>query len=128
MTDNEPKRPYYQPKPRAENVEPQPPADQPTIGSQPTVGSQPTMGSQRTVQAPQPTQAAGTPPTRSENVPTRSVSATPPASGWGQTANPAPPPPPPVNPPPVRRSAPQGKAPRRKLTSYSVLKVLFFVG
>ena len=129
MTNNEPKRPYYQPRQRADEsrAEPQPPADQPTSGQQPIPGSQPTVGSQRTVQAPQPTQAAGTPPTRSGSAPAR-TSSTPSSSGWGQAGYQAPQPPPPANPPPAQRAAPQKKAPRRKVTSYNVLKVLFFVG
>jgi len=122
MTDQEPKRPYYQPKPRAENTEPQPPEDQPTTSSQPTVGSQ------RTVPAPQPTQVAGTPPIRSGAGPARPPSSSPPSSGWNQSGHQAPPPPPPANPPLARRATPQSQAPRRKLTSYGVLKILFFVG
>ncbi len=125
MTDNEPKRPYYKPQPPAEN---EPPADQPTIGSQPTVGSQ------RTVQSPQPTQAAGTPPPSGGTPPTRSgvnaprTPANPAASGWGQSGRQAPPPPPPANPPAAPRTTVPKKAPRRRLNSYTALKVLFFVG
>ncbi len=123
MTDNEPKRPYYQPKPRADEslTPPQPPAEQPPAGSQPTVGSQ------RTVQAPQPTQAAGTPPPSRRSGDGTARPSSPTSSGWGQSGYQAPPPPP-VSAPPARRSARPGKAPRRKLTSYNVLKITFFAG
>ncbi len=176
MTDNESKRPYYQPKPRPDESEAQPPADQPTVSAQPTigaqpaggtqlagqppalgqqpaidaqptVGAQPTVSSQRTVPAAQPTQAAETPQAAGpvSNAPRR-LPSNPPSSGWGQSGYQAPPPPPPINPPAARPAAPQPAAPRvtaprqpaprstarpaprRKLTSYGVLRALFFVG
>ena len=105
MTDNEPKRPYYQPKPRAdergESAAACAATDQPTIGSQqPTVGSQPTVSSQRTVQAPQPTQVAGTPPAaqRSGSAPADRTSRLRHRAVGVKRVTQAPPPPPPANP------------------------------
>jgi penicillin-binding protein 1C len=118
VTSNQPKRPYYQPKPKADNAAP-PPDQQPTIGSQPTISSQPTVVSQ-------PTQASGTPPQSGGPPP-------PPTSGWGQAGSNPPPPPPPIKPAvvkPTPQSAPKPapvKKPRR-ITSSRVLLVLFFVG